>query len=104
MRLTQLTLQSEKLVKKPNKTEEVQLVEFSFLAKKERIYQSRVDEYSMQGLQHVNRYVLYNLGELADEIFSYFVDEKGKRYKILSFTENTNNNEWTVEGVVADGI
>ncbi|MGL5895735.1 MAG: hypothetical protein ACRCZN_01960 [Lactococcus lactis] len=104
MRLTQLILQSEKTVKKPNKTESIELEEHSVLAKKERIYQSRLDDYSMQGLQHVNRYIVYNLGELSDKIFSYFIDEKGKRYRILTLTENTNNNEWTIEGVVADGI
>lgn len=104
MRTTQLKLASLVLEKQPNKTEKEIEKTYLVAAKKERISQSRLDNFSMQGLSRTYRYTIYNLGELADFDFTYFYDEKGKKYLVQSLQESLNRNEWTIEGVLANGI
>ncbi len=104
MKMTQITLVNLEVKKQPNMSEKTEEVTYLFPAKKERLLQNRLDSYSMQGLKHVNRYTVYNLGELENKDFSYFYDETGEKYKILSIQANIDLNQWTIEGVVADGI
>lgn len=104
MILTQVTLEVQETVKKPNGAEQNTIVNYTLPAEKQRIYQSRLDEFSMVGLAKRNRWVLYNLGELEDLVFQFFYDEKGTKYNTSMWERDPNNNDMTLEGVVANGI
>lgn len=104
MILTQVTLEVQETVKKPNGAEQNTLVNYTLPAEKQRISQSRLDEFSMVGLAKRNRWVLYNLGELEDLVFQFFYDEKGTKYNTSMWERDPNNNNMTLEGVVANGI
>lgn len=104
MILTQVTLEVQETVKKPNGAEHNALVNYTLPAEKQRISQSRLDEFSMVGLAKRNRWVLYNLGELEDLVFQFFYDEKGTKYNTSMWERDPNNNNMTLEGVVANGI
>lgn len=104
MILTQVTLEVQKTVKKPNGAEHQTLVNYTLPAEKQRISQSRLDEFSMVGLAKRNRWVLYNLGELEDLVFQFFYDEKGTKYNTSMWERDPNNNNMTLEGIVANGI
>lgn len=104
MILTQVTLEVQETVKKPNGAEQNTLVNYTLPAEKQRISQSRLDEFSMVGLAKRNRWVLYNLGELEDLVFQFFYDEKGTKYNTSMWERDPNNNNMTLEGAVANGI
>lgn len=104
MIFTQVTLLVEKTVKKPNGAEENTIEKYILPATKERINQSRLDEFSMIGLGKTNRYELNGIGELENLIFNYFLDEKGNKFKRTTWERNPKNNKMTLEGVVANGI
>ncbi|WP_054639843.1 hypothetical protein [Lactococcus fujiensis] len=104
MRMTQLKLVVVELVKQPNKTEKEVSTEYMFAAKKEKLSQARLDNFSMQGMARTYRFKVFNIGNLADLDFSYFIDETGKKYTIKTFNENLDDNTWTVEGEVSNGI
>ena len=104
MIFTQVNLELQKTIKKANGAEKstVELVEL--MAKQERISQTRLDEFSMQGLKKVVRYSLNNIGDYEHEIFDYFQDERGTRYKRTVWERDTKTNKIILEGVVANGI
>lgn len=104
MILTQVTLEVQETVKKPNGAEENKKVNYTLPAEKQRISQSRLDEFSMLGLAKRDRWILYNLGELEDLIFQFFYDEKGVKYNTSVWERDPYNNNMTLEGVVANGI
>lgn len=104
MILTQVTLEVQETVKKPNGAEENKKVLYTLPAEKQRISQSRLDEFSMLGLAKRDRWILYNLGELEDLVFQFFYDEKGVKYNTSVWERDPYNNNMTLEGVVANGI
>lgn len=104
MILAQVTLQVEKTVKKPNGAED-NIIELIVLpAEKQRINQSRLDEFSMVGLGKHVRFELNRIGEMEDLIFQYFLDEKGVKFNRTVWERNPKNNKMILEGVVANGI
>ena len=104
MIFTQVNLELQKTIKKANGAEKstVELVEL--MAKQERISQTRLDEFSMQGLKKVVRYSLNNIGDYEHEIFDYFQDERGTRYKRTVWERDTKTNKIILEGTAANGI
>lgn len=105
MILTQVTLLVKTTVTKSNGAKEVKEVPYILPATKEKIYQRRLDEFSMQGLGKSNRFALDSIGEYETDLeFEYFLDEKGVKYKTITWERNTKNNKMTLEGVVANGI
>lgn len=104
MIFSQVTLLVETTVKKPNGAEENTIQKYILPATKQRINQSRLDEFSMIGLGKTNRYELNAIGEMEDLIFNYFLDEKGDKFKRTTWERNPKNNKMTLEGVVANGI
>lgn len=105
MILTQVTLLVKEVKKKPNGAESTIETPYLLPAKKERIYQSRLDEFSMQGLGKQNRYILDSIGEYENSLdFEYFLDENNEKFKVTTWTRNPKNNEMTLEGVVSNGI
>lgn len=104
MIFTQVTLEVQETVKKPNGAEDNIKVPYPLPALKQRINQSRLDVFSMNGLAKTNRYELENIGELEKLIFEYFYDENGTKYKTTVWERNPKNNKMTLEGVVANGI
>lgn len=104
MILTQVTLEVQETVKKPNGAEDNRLVLYEFPAEKQRVSQTRLDNFSMVGLAKRDRWTLYNLGELEDLVFQFFYDEKGTKYNTTTWERDPNNNNMTLEGVVANGI
>ena len=104
MIFTQVNLELQKTIKKANGAEKstVELVEL--MAKQERISKTRLDEFSMQGLKKVVRYSLNNIGDYEHEIFDYFQDERGTRYKRTVWERDTKTNKIILEGTVANGI
>lgn len=105
MILTQVTLLVKETIKKPNGAESTIETPYLLPAKKERIYQSRLDEFSMQGLGKQNRYILDSIGEYENSLdFEYFLDENSEKFKVTTWTRNPKNNEMTLEGVVSNGI
>ena len=58
----------------------------------------------MQGLKKVVRYALNNIGDYEFEIFDYFQDERGIRYKRTVWERDVKTNKIILEGVVANGI
>lgn len=105
MILTQVTLLVKTTVKKDNGAESVTEVPYILPATKERIYQSRLDEFSMQGLGKQNRYILDSIGEYEETLeFEYFLDANGEKFKVTTWNRNPKNNQMTLEGVVSNGI
>lgn len=104
MIFTQVSIEIQKIVKKPNGAEKNTVELETFMAKQERISQTRLDEFSMQGLKKVVRYALNNIGDYEFEIFDYFQDERGIRYKRTVWERDVKTNKIILEGVVANGI
>lgn len=104
MIFTQVTLEISEKVKKPNGAENSVIKYVILPAKKERISQNRLDEFSMQGLKKVVRLSLNNVGEYEFKIFDYFTDERGTRYKRTVWERDTQSNKIILEGEVANGI
>ena len=104
MIFTQVNLELQKTIKKPNGAEKSTVELVTLQAKQERISQTRLDEFSMQGLKKVVRYSLNNIGDYEHEIFDYFQDERGTRYKRTVWERDTKTNRVVLEGVVANGI
>lgn len=104
MIFTQVSIEIQKIVKKPNGAEKNTVELVTFMAKQERISQTRLDEFSMQGLKKVVRYALNNIGDYEFEIFDYFQDEHGIRYKRTVWERDVKTNKIILEGVVANGI
>ena len=104
MIFTQVNLELQKTVKKKTGAEKNTVELVTLQAKQERISQTRLDEFSMQGLKKVVRYSLNNIGDYEFEIFDYFRDERGTRYKRTVWERDTKTNKIILEGVVANGI
>ena len=104
MIFTQVSIELQKTIKKPNGAEKSTVELVTLQAKQERISQTRLDEFSMQGLKKVVRYSLNNIGDFEHEIFDYFQDERGTRYKRTVWERDTKTNRIILEGVVANGI
>ena len=96
MIFTQVSIEIQKIVKKPNGAEKNTVELVTFMAKQERISQTRLDEFSMQGLKKVVRYALNNIGD--------YEDEHGIRYKRTVWERDVKTNKIILEGVVANGI
>lgn len=104
MIFTQVSIEIRKTVKKSNGAEKNTVDLVTLMAKQERISQTRLDEFSMQGLKKVVRYALNNIGDYEFEIFDYFQDERGIRYKRTVWERDVKTNKIILEGVVANGI
>ena len=104
MIFSQVTLQVETTVKKKNGAEANVIKPIVLPAVKQRISQSRLDEFSMVGLGKNVRYELNGIGEMEDLIFNYFLDEKGETFKRTTWERNPKNNKMILEGVVSNGI
>ena len=104
MIFTQVNLELQKTIKKKTGAEKNTIELVTLMAKQERISQTRLDEFSMQGLQKVVRYSLNNIGDYEHEIFDYFLDDRGTRYKRTVLERDTKTNRVVLEGVVANGI
>lgn len=104
MIFTQVTLLIETTVKKPNGAEKATTQPIVLPAKSERVSQTRIDEFSMQGLTKRYRWTLDNIGELEYLNFMYFLDEKGTKYKTTTWERNVKNDNVVLEGIVANGI
>lgn len=104
MILSQVTLQVETTIKKPNGAEKNVINNIILPATKQRINQSRLDEFSMIGLGKNVRYELNGIGEMEDLIFNYFLNEKGETFKRTTWERNPKNNKMILEGVVSNGI
>ena len=104
MIFTQVSIELQKTIKKPNGAEKSTVELVTLQAKQERISQTRLDEFSMQGLKKVVRYSLNNIGDYEFEIFDYFQDDRGTRYKRTVWERDTKTNKIILEGVVANGI
>lgn len=104
MIFTQVAIELEKTTKKASGAEKKVVELVVFPAKLERISQNRLDEFQMQGLKKVVRYTLSNIGDYEFEIFDYFQDDRGTRYKRISWERDVKTNRITLEGVVANGI
>ena len=103
MIFSQVTLQVETTVKKKNGEANV-IKPIVLPAVKQRINQSRLDEFSMIGLGKNVRYELNGIGEMEDLIFNYFLDEKGETFKRTTWERDPKNNKMILEGVVSNGI
>ena len=104
MIFTQVTLEIQTTVKKPNGAEQNTVQKITLPATKERISQRRLDEFSMAGLSRSYRYRLNNIGEYEDLIFQFFYDEKGIKYNRTVWERDPKTNEIVLEGEVANGI
>jgi hypothetical protein len=104
MIFTQVSIELQKTVKKKTGAEKNTVELITLMAKQERISQTRLDEFSMQGLKKVVRYSLNNIGDYEFVIFDYFLDERGTRYKRTVWERDTKTNRVVLEGVVANGI
>lgn len=104
MIFTQVSLELEKTIKKPSGAEKKTVDLVTLPANLERIRQNRLDEFQMQGLKKVVRYSLNNIGGYEYEVFDYFQDSRGTRYKRTSWERDTKTNKIILEGVVANGI
>lgn len=104
MIFTQVNLELQKTVKKKTGAEKNTVELITLMAKQERISQTRLDEFSMQGLKKVVRYSLNNIGDYEFVIFDYFLDERGTRYKRTVWERDTKTNRVVLEGVVANGV
>ena len=65
----QVNLELQKTIKKKTGAEKNTIELVTLQAKQERISQTRLDEFSMQGLKKVVRYSLNNIGDYEFEIF-----------------------------------
>ena len=104
MIFTQVSIELQKTVKKKTGAEKNTIELVALMAKQERISQTRLDEFSMQGLKKVVRYSLNNIGDYEFVIFDYFLDDRGTRYKRTVWERDTKTNRIILEGVVANGI
>ena len=104
MIFTQVSIELQQTVKKKNGAEKNKVELVTLMAKQERISQTRLDEFSMQGLKKVVRYSLNNIGDYEFVIFDYFLDDRGTRYKRTVWERDTKTNRVVLEGVVANGI
>ena len=104
MIFTQVSIELQKTIKKASGAEKSTVELVTLMAKQERISQSRLDEFSFQGLKKVVRYSLNNIGNYEHEIFDYFQDERGTRYKRTVWERDTKTNKIILEGTVANGI
>ena len=104
MIFTQVTLEVQTTVKKPNGAESNTTQLITLPATKEKIAQSRLDEFSMVGLGKRYRYQLNAIGEYEDLIFEYFYTEKNEKLKTVTWERDPKTNKMTLEGVVANGI
>ena len=104
MIFTQVSIELQKTIKKASGAEKSKVELVTLMAKQERISQTRLDEFSFQGLKKVVRYSLNNIGDYEHEIFDYFQDERGTRYKRTVWERDTKTNRVVLEGVVANGI
>ena len=104
MIFTQVNLELQKTIKKKTGAEKNTVELVTLMAKQERISQTRLDEFSFQGLKKVVRYSLNNIGDYEFVIFDYFRDERGTRYKRTVWERDTKTNKIILEGVVANGI
>ena len=104
MIFTQVSIELQKIIKKPSGAEKNTVELVTLMAKQERISQTRLDEFSMQGLKKVVRYSLNNIGDYEFVIFDYFLDERGTRYKRTVWERDTKTNRIILEGTVANGI
>ena len=104
MIFTQVSIELQKTVKKKTGAEKNTVELVILQAKQERISQTRLDEFSMQGLKKVVRYSLNNIGDYEFVIFDYFLDDRGTRYKRTVWERDTKTNRVVLEGVVANGI
>lgn len=104
MIFTQVSIELQKTIKKASGAEKSTVELVTLQAKQERISQTRLDEFSMQGLKKVVRYSLNNIGGYEHEIFDYFRDERGTRYKRTVWERDTKTNKIILEGTVANGI
>ena len=104
MIFTQVSIELQKTIKKKTGAEKNTVELVTLQAKQERISQTRLDEFSMQGLKKVVRYSLNNIGDYEFVIFDYFLDDRGTRYKRTVWERDTKTNRVVLEGVVANGI
>ena len=104
MIFTQVSIELEKTIKKASGAEKKTIELVVLPANLERISQNRLDEFQMQGLKKIVRYSLNNIGDYEYEIFDYFQDERGTRYKRTVWARDTKSNKLILEGVVANGI
>ena len=104
MILSQVTLQVETPGKKANGAENNVIKSIVLPAVKQRINQSRLDEFSIIGLGKNVRYELNGIGEMEDLIFNYFLNEKGETFKRTTWERNPKNNKMILEGVVSNGL
>ncbi len=104
MIFTQVSIELQKTIKKKTGAEKNTVELITLMAKQERISQTRLDEFSMQGLKKVVRYSLNNIGDYEFVIFDYFLDERGTRYKRTVWERDTKTNRVVLEGVVANGV
>ena len=104
MIFTQIKLEVQTTGKKPNGAEKNTKTYIDLPAKKEKISQRRIDEYSMQGLNKTARFRLYAIGEYEELIFQYFYDIKGTKYLTTMFERDPKTQEMILEGEVANGI
>lgn len=104
MIFTQVTLQVETTVKKPNGAEENTFTDYPLPAMRDKIVQSRIDENSMQGLGKVYRWQLDNIGEIEFLTFQFFLDEYGTQFTRTMWERDIKSNKMILEGVKADEI
>lgn len=104
MILTQVTIEITIKVKKPNGAEVEQPQLIALPAEQVRIVQSRLDEFSMQGLAKRYRYELRNVGEYENALFMFFYDVNGTKFKVETWERDNRTNKMILEGVVANGI
>ena len=104
MIFTQVNLELQKIIKKKTGAEKNTIELVTLMAKQERISQTRLDEFSMQGLKKVVRYSLNNIGDYEFEILDYFQDDRGTKYKRTVWERDTKTNKIILEGTAANGI
>ena len=104
MIFTQVTLEVQITVKKPNGAEKNTLKKYPLPAMRQKITQSRIDMNSMQGLGKNYRFLLDNIGELEDLEFQFFYDEKGTKFTTTMWERDPKSNKMILEGVKANGI
>lgn len=104
MIFTQVTLQVETTVKKPNGAEENTFQDYPLPAMRDKIIQSRIDENSMQGLGKSYRWQLDNIGELEGLAFQFFRDEYDTKFTRTMWERDPKSNKMILEGRKANEI
>lgn len=104
MIFTQVTLEVETTVKKPNGAEENTSTDYTLPAMREKLVQSRIDENSMKGLGKVYRWQLDNIGELEHLTFQFFRDEYDTKLTRTMWERDIKSNKMILEGVKANEI